>query len=120
MLNPKGKGKKFTLPIIKHKFNFNSIFSKDNIKEENELIYKRLTKSKSVIQVNVHNKDFKKYSELCRKYSDKKLNVTKNVLKESFKGNPILNDIFGNYSSRSSKEYLNQNYLNSSKITNKK
>ena len=93
MLNPKGKGRKFTLPIIKHKFNFNSIFSKDNIKEENEL---------------------------CRKYSDKKLNVTKNVLKESFRGNPILNDIFGNYSSRSTKEYSNQNNLNSSKITNKK
>ncbi len=35
------------------------IFSKDNIKKENELIYKRLKQSRSVLQIGVNNKDFK-------------------------------------------------------------
>ena len=72
------------------------IFSKDNIKEENELIYKRLKQSRSVLQIGVNNKDFKKYQEICRKYSNKRLINTKNILIESFKGDPLLNEIFGN------------------------
>ena len=96
VLSPKSKGKKFNLPLIKHKFNFNSIFSNQHIKEENELIYKRLIKSKSVIQINDNKKEHKKYYELCRKLSDKKIKKTRSILKESYKGNPLLNEIFRN------------------------
>ena len=49
-----------------------------------------------MLQIGVNNKDFKKYKEICRKYSNKRLINTKNILIESFKGNPLLNEIFGN------------------------
>ena len=121
VLSPKLKRKKFNLPLIKHKFNFNSIFSNQHIKEENELIYKRLIKSKSVVQLNDNNKDHKKYYELCRKLSDKKIKKTRSILKESYKGNPLLNEIFGSNTARSLKENSNQNsYTNRSNRSNKK
>ena len=46
-----------------------------------------------MLQIGVNNKDFKKYKEI---YSNKRLINTKNILIESFKGNPLLNEIFGN------------------------
>jgi hypothetical protein len=121
VLSPKSKGKKFNLPLIKHKFNFNSIFSNQNIKEENESIYKRLIKSKSVIQINENKKEHKKYYELCRKLSDKKIKKTTSILKESFKGNPLLNEIFGSSTARSLKECSNLNsYTTRTNRSNKK
>ena len=121
VLSPKLKGKKFNLPLIKHKFHFNSIFSNQHIKEENESIYKRLIKSKSVIQINDNKKEHKKYYELCRKLSDKKIKKTTSILKESFKGNPLLNEIFGSYTSRSLKESTNLNsFSNRTNRSNKK
>ena len=121
VLSPKLKGKKFNLPLIKHKFHFNSIFSNQHIKEENESIYKRLIKSKSVIQINDNKKEHKKYYELCRKLSDKKIKKTTSILKESFKGNPLLNEIFGSSTARSLKECSNLNsYTTRTNRSNKK
>ena len=74
-----------------------------------------------MLQIGVNNKDFKKYKEICRKYSNKRLINTKNILIESFKGDPLLNEIFGNNTARSLKENSNQNsYTNRSNRSNKK
>jgi len=89
--------RKLKLPIIQRKNMFPIVFqNKKKIEEENLLLYKKLIRCKSVIKYESDNSLYPYYLENSRKFSEKKLNNTKNILIESFKGSPLLKNAINN------------------------